>query len=173
MFSKRYTQGKWNLSLEDADEEQIQLANELKDIGKGNVTVEKSPFLRNAVLFISARQKILNNFKGKIFPTRNPEPAPKPESTVFATPKSTARQKILNNFKGKIFPTRNPEPAPKPEPTAFATPKSTARQKILNNFKGKIFPTRNPEPAPKPKPTVFATPKSTNERAKKISIQIV
>ena len=80
-----------NLPLEDADEEQIQLANELMDMGKKkkNTSSKKDLFLNNAVLVIRAREKILNNFKGKKFTTKNAEPAPdwEPEPTVFASPK--------------------------------------------------------------------------------------
>ena len=68
-----------NLPLEDADEEQIQLANELMDMvkkKKKNTSSKKDLFLKNAVLVIRAREKILNNFKGKTFTTKNAEPAP-------------------------------------------------------------------------------------------------
>ena len=54
---------KRNLSLKNTDELQIQIANELKDMVKGKMTVEERPFLQNAGLLLSAREKILNNFK--------------------------------------------------------------------------------------------------------------
>ena len=54
---------KRNLSLKNTDELQIQIANELKDMVKGKMTVEERPFLQNAWLLLSAREKILNNFK--------------------------------------------------------------------------------------------------------------
>ena len=75
---------KGNLSLEDADKEQIQLANELNDMSKGKIPIEKGLFLKNAKLVISERENILNNFKDKIFLKKNPEP--EPEQTVLATP---------------------------------------------------------------------------------------
>ena len=71
------------MSLENADEEKIQLANALKDMDKGKRPVEKISFLKNAILLLSGRENILYNFKGKIFPAKNPEPEPEP--TVFAT----------------------------------------------------------------------------------------
>ena len=90
--------GSW--SLEDANKRKIQLANEFKDMGEGKIPVEKRALLKNAVLLISARKKYLNNFKGKIFRTKNPEltlepePEQESESTAFATPepsKETAK----------------------------------------------------------------------------------
>ena len=72
------------MSLEDADEEQIQVVSVLKDAGKAKLPVGKRSFLNNAGLFLRAREKILNNFKSKIFPTKNPEtilaPEPAPDT---------------------------------------------------------------------------------------------
>ena len=73
------------MSLKDSHEEQIRITNELKDMVKGKMSVEKRSFLKNTGLLLSAREKIC--FKSKIFPTKNPEP--KPEPTVFDTSKST------------------------------------------------------------------------------------
>ena len=56
---------KGNLSLDDADEEQVHLASELKDIGKGKIPVKKRSFLKNAGLLISAREKFLIILKVK------------------------------------------------------------------------------------------------------------
>ena len=81
------------MSLEDADEEQNQVVSVLKDTGKGKLPVEKRSFLQNAGLFLSAREKILNNFKSKIFPTKNPEKILAPEPTVFDTLKPTKEKK--------------------------------------------------------------------------------
>ena len=53
--------------------------------------VEKRSFLKNTRFLFRAREKILNNFRGKIFPTKNLDktatPEPEPEPAVFATPK--------------------------------------------------------------------------------------
>ena len=62
-----------NLSLKETNKERIQLVNELEDMGKGKISVEQIYFLKNAGLLISARDKILNSFKGKIFPTKIPD----------------------------------------------------------------------------------------------------
>ena len=67
---------KGNLSIKDADKEQIQIANELKDMGKGKMPGEKKSFLKNAGLLLNAREKILNNLKRKLFPAKNIESEP-------------------------------------------------------------------------------------------------
>ena len=46
----------------------VRSVNELKDIDKGKIPAEKQFSLKNAALFCSAREKILNKFKSKIFP---------------------------------------------------------------------------------------------------------
>ena len=58
------------LSLENVDEEQNQLVNDLEDRSKCKIPVEKRSFLKNAALFLTEREEILNNFKRKIFPTK-------------------------------------------------------------------------------------------------------
>ena len=58
-----------NLSLKDADIKQNHLINELRNIQKSKIAVEEISFFKNS-LFISTREKILNNFKGKIFLTK-------------------------------------------------------------------------------------------------------
>ena len=45
-----------NFSLKEVDEEQIQIASELKDMGKGIISVEKITFRKNAALLLSARE---------------------------------------------------------------------------------------------------------------------
>ena len=78
---------KGNILLETADEEQTYLFNELKSISKS--------FLKNARLFLSAREKILNNFKNKIFPIKNSDkiltPEPQLNQHAFARPKPTKK----------------------------------------------------------------------------------
>ena len=74
--------GSW--SLEDANKRKIQLANEFKDMGEGKKPVEKG-----------VREKFLDNFKGKIFLTKNPEstlekePEENPEPAAFASPETS------------------------------------------------------------------------------------
>ena len=62
---------KGNLSVKDTDEEQSNLISILKDINSGVKPVEKRSFLNNIGLFLIAREKILNNFRSKIFRIKN------------------------------------------------------------------------------------------------------
>ena len=84
------------MSLEDADEEQSQLINELKDVGKGKISVEERSFLKNAALFLSARKEVVNNFKCKTFPIKNQDKIPilslPPKPSVFYTSKTTKKE---------------------------------------------------------------------------------
>ena len=48
-----FTQGK--LFFKNADEEQRQRVNELKDMGKEKMPIEKRSFLKNAGLLLSAK----------------------------------------------------------------------------------------------------------------------
>ena len=73
------------MSLKDADEEQVHIVIELKDMGKGKMPAEKRSFSKNARLLLCAKEEIVNNFKSKIFITKILEPTP--EQKVFATPK--------------------------------------------------------------------------------------
>ena len=59
-----------NLSIEDADKEQNDLDNKLIGIKEVKYQLKRS-FLNNTRLFSSAREKILNNFKSKIFQIKN------------------------------------------------------------------------------------------------------
>ena len=99
------------MALRDCDEEQSKLNNELKGINNGVNTVKKRSFQNNMGLFLSAREKILNNIESKVFlikninkfsttkPEERPAPRPAPQTvrkpaqeaasnpTIFATPK--------------------------------------------------------------------------------------
>ena len=77
------------MSLKDADEEHIQIANKSNDISKGKMAAEKISFLKNAGLLLSAREKILNKFKTKIFPTKTLKLEPEP--TEITAPKQKER----------------------------------------------------------------------------------
>ena len=69
------------MSLEDAGEENIQLVNELKDMGKTKIPVEKRSFLKSAGLYpIKNLDKI---------PTPEPSPESTPEPAVFDISKPT------------------------------------------------------------------------------------
>ena len=55
-----------------------------------SIEVEKGSFLTNVGLFLSAREKVLNDFKSRIFPMKDkiPTPAsePAPESALEIAP---------------------------------------------------------------------------------------
>ena len=55
------------LSLEDADNKQSNFDNELNNFDKSI----KNLFLSNLRLFFGAREKVLNNFKSRLFPIKN------------------------------------------------------------------------------------------------------
>ena len=58
----------------------------------GKLSFQKISFLENAGLLLNEREKNINNFKSKIFPTKNPDKTPLSEPTpypVFVTPKLT------------------------------------------------------------------------------------
>ena len=50
---------------------------------KGKTPIEKRSFINNVGLFLSAREKMLNHFKNKIFPIKNLDKIP----TLARTPK--------------------------------------------------------------------------------------
>ena len=77
------------MSLEVADEEQSKLVSKLSDIARGKIPVEKRSFLNNVVLFLSGREKILNNFRSNIFSTKKLDKTLTPELTPDPTPKHT------------------------------------------------------------------------------------
>ena len=60
-----------NLSIEKADIEQSYFATELKNFDKGIKTLEKKSFFNNLELLFSARGKVLNSFKSRLFPIKN------------------------------------------------------------------------------------------------------
>ena len=59
------------LSLKDADDKQSNFATELKNFDKSIKTIDTKSFLNNLGLFFSTREKVLNNFKSRIFPLKN------------------------------------------------------------------------------------------------------
>ena len=64
-----------NLSIEGADNKQSYSANELKNFDKGRKTLDKKSFLNNLGLLISAREKVFNRFKNRLFPIKEREQA--------------------------------------------------------------------------------------------------
>ena len=95
------------MSLKDADKEQNKLLYELNCRDKGRKPIHKMPFLNSVGLFLSARNKILNNLKSKKKSLKNwnkisaSETTPEwtPDPTIIETPKTTKAKK----YKHKIF----------------------------------------------------------------------
>ena len=69
------------MSLNDTDKETSKLVNELKSIDKCRKPIVKKSFLKNVSLFLSAKEKVLNNFKSKIFPIKYIDKILTPDST--------------------------------------------------------------------------------------------
>ena len=92
-----------NLSLEDVCE----LINELKNIGKNKIAMKKY-FCKQCRITSQCQKKGFNNFKSKIFPTKNSDKIPTSEPTVFDTPKkkNKVRNLCLNCMKILIKPIR-------------------------------------------------------------------
>ena len=59
------------LPLKDTDNEQNNFANKLENIDKGIKSEEKKLFLRKIRLFFTVREKVLNNFKNRLFLVKN------------------------------------------------------------------------------------------------------
>ena len=103
------------LSLEGAENKQNNLATELKTFDKGIKTIEK----------FGARVKVLNNFKSRLFTTRNldktstreptfesafqPTPEPTPETTKVAKAKTKRKIYPLNLCEILLNKTKNEE----------------------------------------------------------------
>ena len=88
---------KGHLSIEGPDNKQSNFANELKNFEKGIKGLEKKSFLNNIVLLFSTREKVLNSFKSRLLPIR--EPAREPE---VATEPVKATEAIKAKSKRKI-----------------------------------------------------------------------
>ena len=90
--------------LEKLDNRQSNFANELKNFDNGIKALEKKYFLNNVGLLFSAREKVLNSFKHRLFPTKyldnipTPEPATEPE-TATEPEVATKKQKHKLNAK--------------------------------------------------------------------------
>ena len=81
----------------------------MKDIDKGVKPVRKTYFVDNVELFLGAREKVLINFKNKIFQTKDkilipdcvPAPEPAPEPLPELASEATPNQKVLDTPKTK------------------------------------------------------------------------
>ena len=90
----------------------------LKGIDKGVKPAAKRYFLNNIGLFLTAREKILNNFKSDKVPTpaQAPAPASVPAPTPQPTPEPTPEPRL------ESAPAPSPALALAPEPTLEPTP---------------------------------------------------
>ena len=60
-----------HLSIENANHKQSNLAIKLQNFEKGTRTLEKKSFLKNNLgLLLGTREKVLNSFKGRLFPIK-------------------------------------------------------------------------------------------------------
>ena len=73
-------------------------ANKLKGRDKVVKSIEKKLFQSNKGLFFTAKEKVFNNFKPKLFPTKNLEPTLGPEVEQEVEPELD-RKLILNTEK--------------------------------------------------------------------------
>ena len=92
------------LSLKDVDDEQIKFAKKSKNIDKSMKPVKKKLFISNTGLFFTAREKVLNNFKNRLFPIRDLEPEPEPESEPKTEPKhrkSSLKSSLKSSIKSR------------------------------------------------------------------------
>ena len=60
----------WHLSLKDTDDDQSNFAAKIKNLDRGKKQLKNS-FLSNLGLLFSAKERVLNNFKTKLFPKKN------------------------------------------------------------------------------------------------------
>ena len=96
------------LSLIDADNEQNNFAAKLKNLVKDKI-IEREFFLINLGLLFSARGKVLNNSKSRLFPKKNlhriptceptPEVAIKPTTGLTKHKSKWLQQEFINEMK--------------------------------------------------------------------------
>ena len=67
---------KGHLPIKGADNKQIDFANELKHFDNDTKTVDKRSFLNNLRQLFGPREKVLKNFKSRLFPTKNVDKIP-------------------------------------------------------------------------------------------------
>ena len=65
-----------HLPIEGADNKQINFANELKHFDNDTKTIDKRSFLNNLRQLFGPREKVLKNFKSRLFPIKNVDKIP-------------------------------------------------------------------------------------------------
>ena len=84
-----------HLSIERPDNKQSNFANELKNFNKGTKPLDKTSFSNNLGLLFSAREKVLNSFKSRLFSIRNLDKIATREAAAEpATEKALTKNKI-------------------------------------------------------------------------------
>ena len=91
------------LTLKDADDEQSNFVAKLKNLDKKVKIIEKN----NLGLFSSEREKVLNNFKSRLFPIKSLDKIPTHEPTLElateATKQKKSKLKLQQEFVHKII----------------------------------------------------------------------
>ena len=87
-----------HLSIEKADDKQSNFTNELKNFDIGMKGLEIKSFLNNLGLLFSARQKVPNSFKSRLFPIKNLDKIttrePAAETAAEKTPTKNQKSKL-------------------------------------------------------------------------------
>ena len=97
------------LSLEDADDEQYNLVAKLNNLDKGTRELKKwkRGFFNNLGLLFSAREKLLNNFKSRLFPIKNLDKIstsePTPELEIEPTKQKESELKFQQEFMNEVI----------------------------------------------------------------------
>ena len=116
------------MSTEKADNKQSNFANELKNFEKGRKTLEKMYFLNNFGLLFSARKKILDNFKSRLFPIKNLNKIP----TREPTPEKAAE--LATEPTPKVATELTPKQATDATPTKHNKSKLKLQQAFMNEI---------------------------------------
>ena len=101
--------------MKDIYNKQSTFAAALKNFYKGVKTIEKKFFLNNWGFFLSAREKVLNNFESRLFSIKNlgktsthepkfesafqPAPEPTPETTKATKETKTKTKRKISQLK--------------------------------------------------------------------------
>ena len=82
-----------DLSIENGDNEQIDLFKRFNSFNKSRKSSEKITFLRNVKIFLKAKEDVLNSFKRNLFPVVS-------DTTLYSTPRETSinEDSILNEI---------------------------------------------------------------------------
>ena len=62
-------------------------------------SVEKQLFLSNIGLYFTAREKVLNNFQNRLFPTKNLKPEPESELKIESKLETESNMETEKNWK--------------------------------------------------------------------------